>query len=129
MSLATICLAVACTLPILCTGIAKQRGAFDPFRDNADPRGWLAKQSGVAARANAAQANSWEALIVFAPAVLTAQLAQAPTSWVDALAVTFVVSRVIYVGVYLADLAALRSAVWFVGYGASLALFFVSLAG
>ena len=53
--------------------------------DNTGPRGWLAKQTGAAARANAAQQNSWEALIVFAAGVLSAQIAGAPAARVDAL--------------------------------------------
>lgn len=129
MSLATICLAIACVLPILCAGLAKRAGVMDRSFDNRDPRAWLAKQSGAAARANSAQANSWEALSVFAAGVLTAQVAHANATYVDALAITFIVCRVLYIGLYVGDLATLRSTVWTIGLVASLALFFVSLLG
>ena len=129
MSIATLCLAFACVLPILCAGLAKRSGVIDRTFDNHDPRGWLAKQSGAAARANAAQANSWEALIIFAAGVLTAQGASeaSPAGLVDGLAIAFVVCRILYVAAYVGDKAALRSIVWTGGFAASLALFFVEL--
>jgi uncharacterized MAPEG superfamily protein len=127
MSIATICLAVACVLPILCAGLAKRAGVMNRTFDNDNPREWLAKQTGAAARANAAQANSWEALIVFAAGVLSAQVQEGPAGTIDTLALVFVLARVIYIGLYVADLATLRSVVWTVGFVASLALFFVRL--
>ncbi len=127
MNIATVCLAVACTLPILCAGLAKRGGVVSRSFDNNDPRGWLAKQTGAAARANAAQQNSWEALIVFAAGVLSAQIAGAPAARVDALAVAFVVCRVVYIGLYVTDRASARSLVWTLGLLISLALFFVGM--
>jgi uncharacterized MAPEG superfamily protein len=52
-----------------------------------------------------------------------AHLVGASATVVDGLAVTFVVSRLVYVGCYLADLASLRSAVWMVGWVATFGLF------
>lgn len=129
MSVATICLAIACVLPILCAGLAKRGGIVNRSFDNHAPRAWLAKQEGAAARANAAQQNSWEALAIFGPAVLSAQLGHAPHEYVNVLALAFVVLRVVYVGMYVADLATLRSIVWTLGLTASLALFFTPLLG
>ena len=65
--------ALAVLLPYACAYLAKA-GGFGKRRseggfDNADPRGWLAHQQGVSARANAAQANSFEALPFFIGAV------------------------------------------------------------
>ncbi len=128
MSIATICLVLACVFPILCAGLAKRAGVADGTFDNHAPRAWLAQQTGAAARANAAQANSWEALPIFAAGVLSAQLAHAPSLYVDALAVTFTLARFAYLGLYLADRASLRSVVWTLGLAASLGLFFVHLA-
>lgn len=128
MSIATICLAIACFLPVACAGLAKRAGVMNRTFDNDNPREWLAKQTGAAARANAAQANSWEALIVFAAGVLSAQVQEGPPGTIDTLALVFVIARVIYIGLYVADLASLRSIVWTVGFVASLALFFVRLA-
>lgn len=129
MSVATICLVIACGLPLLCAATAKVTGSFDTRRDNHDPRAWLAKQTGRSARANAAQANSWEALPIFAAGVLSAQIAHAPGLYIDGLAVAFIALRLVYIGTYLADLAAPRSLVWALGLAASLALFFTPLLG
>jgi uncharacterized MAPEG superfamily protein len=123
MTLAIACIAVAAVLPIVCAGIAKW--GFEGY-DNHDPRRWLARQTGFRARANAAQANSWEAFPVFAAGVLAAQLGGAPQARVDLLAIAFVVARVAYVALYIADLAPLRSAVWTAGFALSLALYFAS---
>lgn len=109
MTLALWCLLAACFLPVLCAGLAKW--GFRDYDNNA-PREWLARQTGWRARANAAQANSFEALPLFVSAVLVAHWLRAPQPMVDALAVAWVALRVAYVGCYVADLATLRSLCW-----------------
>jgi uncharacterized MAPEG superfamily protein len=84
---------------------------------------WRARQVGGRARANAAQANSFEALPVFIAALWVAQqhgLAQGRT---DALALAFVALRLAYIALYVSDLAALRSVVWAAGVACCVALF------
>ena len=129
MTIAHICLLVACVLPVVCAGLAKSKGFGKRRReggfDNHAPRAWLAKQQGWQARANAAQANSWEALPIFLAGLFVAHQHQAAQATVDALAMGFVAARLAYVGLYLADQASLRSLAWFGGIGASAALFFV----
>jgi uncharacterized MAPEG superfamily protein len=129
MTIAQICLLVACLLPIGCAGLAKSKGFGKRRRDggfdNHHPREWLASLQGWQARANAAQANSWEALPIFIAGLVVAHQHQAAQGTVDALAATFIVSRLVFVGLYVADKASLRSLVWFVGLVASVALFFV----
>jgi uncharacterized MAPEG superfamily protein len=122
MTIALWCLMIATLLPIFCTGIAKW--GFEGF-DNRWPREWLARQSGGRARANAAQANSWEALAIFAAGVLTAHLVAAPQARVDVLALVFIAARIAYILCYVTDKAALRSLVWLIGLAASLAMFVV----
>jgi uncharacterized MAPEG superfamily protein len=127
MTTATLCLFLACLAPIICTGAAKIAGSLKGpagALDNKNPRQWLAQQTGIAARLNAAQQNSWEALAIFAPAVLTAQAMAAPQNRIDLLAMVFIAARVAYVALYAADAAMLRTLAWMVGFGASLALFF-----
>lgn len=128
MTLANYCILVACLLPIVCVALAKYRGFGKPRReggfDNHDPRAWLARQTGWQARANAAQANSFEALPLFIAGVLVAQQLQAPQARVDMLAMAFIVARLIYIAVYLADRPNLRSLVWAIGVALSIALFF-----
>jgi len=119
MTTAYWCVLVAGILPYIATVTAKAGARFD----NRNPRDWLAKQEGYRRRANAAQANSFEAFPLFAAAVVVAHLTQAPQSRVDALAVAFVVARVLYLGFYLADLSALRSLAWFVGIASAVTIF------
>ena len=68
-TLAYWCVLVAALLPIVCAGIAKWGTFGKPRRDggfdNENPRAWLARQTDWRARANAAQANSFEALPFF----------------------------------------------------------------
>ncbi len=128
MTIANYCILAACALPIVCAGLAKSGSFGRPRReggyDNHDPRAWLANLTGRKARANAAQANSFEALPLFIAGVLVAQQMGAPQASVDALAMGFFAARVAYIAAYLADRANLRSAIWFVGVGCSVALFF-----
>lgn len=123
MTIALWCVAIAAVFPIICTGIAKAgSGGFD----NQNPRDWLGRLQGWRARANAAQQNSWEALAVFAAGVFAAHLAHAPQARVDLLAEVFIGARVLYLVCYLADLATLRSLVWMIGIGVSIAMFFAA---
>jgi uncharacterized MAPEG superfamily protein len=122
MKIGYFCLFLACLLPLIATGIAK---AGDRSFNNRRPRDWLAKQDGYRARANAAQANSWEALAIFGFALLSAYQRGADSGTIDLLSMVFIVARFGFLAAYLADLHWLRSLVWFVGLGASLALFFI----
>ena len=128
-TIANVCLIAAALLPIVCAGIAKKSGfgkrRRDGGYDNHDPRGWLARQQGVSARANAAQANGFEALPLFIAGVLAAQQQGAAQGTVDALALAFVTTRIVYIACYLADQEKARSLVWVLGLGLSIALFFV----
>ena len=60
MTIAIICVILAGFLPIIAAGIAKfgptENASSDPY-DNNQPREWLAKQTGLRARPNAAQAK------------------------------------------------------------------------
>ena len=110
------CVLVAAVLPVVCAGIAKS-GMFSisPKKggyDNNNPRAWLAKQTDWRARANAAQANTFEALPFFFAAVIIAHQLQARQTVVDILAFMFVVLRIAYITMYVADMAKTRSAIW-----------------
>mgnify|MGYP006164011713 CR=1 FL=1 len=85
MTTAYWCVLAAALMPYVAVSIAKSGG--ERF-DNSNPRLWLEKQQGFRARANAAQANSFEAFPFFAAAVIVAHLTQAPQDRIDALAVT-----------------------------------------
>jgi uncharacterized MAPEG superfamily protein len=115
-TLAYWCIFLMALLPIVCAGIAKG-GAFNKPRsqggyDNNNPRAWLANQVDWRARANAAQANTFEAMPFFIGAVLIAHQLGAHQGRLDLLAFVFVVLRVVYVAMYIAGYANVRSMVW-----------------
>ena len=121
-TLAYWCILVAALLPILCAGLAKA-GNKDGF-DNHNPRAWLQKQSGWHARANAAQANTFEALPFFMAAVVIAHQLQAGQGLLGLLAVAFIALRLLYIALYVADLATLRSVVWGLALLVNIAILF-----
>ncbi|HWI80544.1 MAPEG family protein [Ramlibacter sp.] len=114
------CVLLAALLPYVCAMLAKSGGFRRPRSqggyDNNDPRGWLARQTDWHARANGAQANSFEALPLFIGAVIIAHQLGAAQTTLDILAVLFVTLRVIYIAMYVAGLPTVRSAVWGVAF-------------
>lgn len=120
------CVLVAALLPILCAGIAKWGLFGKPRReggyDNHNPRAWLARQTDWRARANAAQANSFEALPFFIGAVIIAHQLHAPQMRLDILAFLFIFTRLVYILMYLADMATARSLAFAVGLGLNIAI-------
>ncbi len=123
------CLLFAAILPIVCAGIAKY-GMFGKSRrdggyDNNNPRAWLAKQTDWRARANAAQANTFEALPFFFAAVIIAHQLQARQALVDIFAFMFVVLRIAYILMYVADMATTRSVLWVSALAVNIAILFL----
>lgn len=122
------CVLISALLPIVCAGIAKsgqmtvspKQGGYD----NNNPRAWLARQKDWRARANAAQANTFEALPFFFAAVIIAHTLQAGQTRLDILALLFVFLRIAYVMMYVADLAKARSAIWSLGLLVNIAILF-----
>ncbi|NMM10449.1 MAG: glutathione metabolism protein [Polaromonas sp.] len=110
------CVLIAALLPIVCAGIAKSGMMSTSPReggyDNNNPRSWLARQTDWRARANAAQANTFEALPFFFAAVIIAHLLQADQTRLDILALMFIVLRIAYIMMYVADWAKARSLLW-----------------
>jgi uncharacterized MAPEG superfamily protein len=110
-------------MPWICAGIAK---AGQKNYDNHNPRDWLAKQTGYRARANAAQANCFEAFPLYAVGVLLVLLTKVDTDIVQIWTGIFVVARVAYVACYLMDKDKLRSLAWLVGVISTVALYVLS---
>lgn len=120
------CVLVAAILPILCAGLAKW-GMFGKPRkaggfDNDHPRAWLARQTGWRARANAAQANSFESLPFFIGAVVIAHQLGANQLRVDVLAFIYIVLRMMFVMTYVAGLSTPRSIVWGLAFAANIGI-------
>lgn len=109
-------------LPLIWVGIAKANG---PGYDNSRPREWLAHLHGAAQRANWAQQNAYEAFPPFAAAVIIAHLTGAPQIAIDIMAGIFLVARIAHGILYILDKAMLRSLVWLVGFGSTIALFLI----
>ncbi|WP_439518822.1 MAPEG family protein [Hydrogenophaga sp.] len=119
---------VAALLPLVCGWIAKS-GSFGKSRreggyDNRNPRAWLARQTDWRARANAAQANSFEALPFFIGAVIIAHQLGGVQIRIDVLAFVFVVLRLLYIAMYVADMATARSLLWTAALAVNIAILF-----
>ncbi|MEO7259265.1 MAG: MAPEG family protein [Luteimonas sp.] len=115
MAIAYWCILIAALLPYVWVTVAKTSGER---YNNRDPRGWLARQENPRSqRANAAQLNAYEAFAPFAASVLMAQVAGVDPARIALLAVAFAVLRVLHGVFYVANQHALRSLVWFGGYG------------
>lgn len=122
MTLALWCLFAAALLHTgskLPLGVAMTReGRYD----NSDPRSQMARLTGWGRRAKAAHDNQIESFPLFAAGVLVATVAAPRAEVVGWLALAHVLSRLVYIGLYVADIPLARSAVWSLGYFISLAL-------
>lgn len=125
VSVAIYCMIIASLLPFSFTLIAKVTAGFKP-KDNQNPRQMLAQTEGLAARANAAQLNSFETLPMFLAAVLMAQYMIVPQAIINQLAMAYVVLRVMYGFAYLANLASFRSVIWLLGLACPILLLIAS---
>lgn len=122
MDILIICLLISLILPYL----AKIPVAIAMIKlggyDNNHPRNQQSQLTGFGARALAAHQNAFEAIILFAPAVLLAITTQNLGSFIQQLAIIHVVSRVIYTALYIMNYGTLRSVVWTVATFCSLAI-------
>lgn len=99
------------------------RGKAFGAADNRNPRAQAAKLEGPGARAYAAQANAWEAAILFSATILTTHAAglsaEAATPW----ALAFVAFRVLHGIFYIQDLDKARSLAFMGGMVCIITLF------
>lgn len=117
---------VASLLPLLMALTAKVLGGFN-LADNAHPRDFLQGTTGAAARANAAQQNSYETLPIFLAAVLVAMLFFVPQLIINTIAWLYVLIRVGYCAAYITNLATFRSILWLLSMACSLMLFYLAI--
>lgn len=127
MTIPLYCLAIVAVLPYLCSWVAgyfryRQFGTID----NKNPRRQQAGMESAGARAQAAQANAWEALPFFTAGVVVSHLAGADPHRAATLCETFVATRILHPVLYLADLDVLRSIVFVGGLGCVVGLFVIS---
>ncbi len=125
-SIAIIAMIIACALPLGFAAMAKALGGFQST-DNAHPRDFLDKLTGMPARANAVQQNSYESLPMFLAAVTVAMIFFVPQSAVNHLACLYVVIRIAYGVAYLLNLALFRSILWALSMACIFVLFAMTL--
>ena len=125
MTTAYWCVLAAILMPYVWTGLAKFPSGFG-LRDNHHPREYLDQLQGMPKRAHWAQLNTFESIPGFMAAVIIAHQAAAPQDRIDAIAITYIVLRLLYGIFYMTDKAELRSLVWAASLGCVVALFVVA---
>jgi uncharacterized MAPEG superfamily protein len=115
---------IACLMPYVFTIVAKVVGGFK-LQDNQNPREFLAKSTGLAARANAVQQNSFESLPLFIASILMAEYMVIPQIFIMILGIAYLVLRVIYGICYLANWSTLRSIIWFLSMACPIVLMLI----
>lgn len=124
MTILITCLFLALLLPLLAKGPVAYAMAKLGGYNNSHPRAQQSKLTGFGARALAAHQNAFESLILFAPAIILALVTDNTQQTIIILAVTHVISRVLYNILYLLDLDLLRSIVWAIATLCSFAIVF-----
>ena len=124
MSIAEWIVLALALLPYVIVGFAKAR----PDLDNRKPRLQLPDTPGWRGRIYAAHLNTFEAFPPFAAGVLIAEWHHASQARIDALALGFLVVRLIYPILYARDLATARSVLWSVGMLLVIALYVTAAA-
>lgn len=99
--------------------MAKAKGGYN----NHEPREQQAALTGWGKRALGAHLNGFEVFPAFAAAVLMANIIHINDASITILSLTFLVSRVIYIILYLANLSTLRTLVWAIGFVCIIGIF------
>ncbi len=111
-----------------CAAYAKKLAGFTLRGDNHDPRGFLAKTEGKAARLNAAQQNGYEIFAPYAAAIVVAHFTgEAAQETINFWAAVFILSRVAFIWCYAQDKPAMRSYSWVLGFVCIVALFIAAV--
>lgn len=125
LSTAIYAMFAASILPLFTAALAKIMGRFK-LSDNQNPRIFQQNLTGIAARIQAAQMNSYETLPIFLAAVLTAEYMVVPQPLVNYFAWAYVFLRVLYIFTYAINLATFRSIIWTLGFFCPLYLFYMA---
>lgn len=114
MTVALYCVFIAAILPYVVVQYAKYSREY--IREgNRAPRRFAEGLSGAKQRAYWAHQNGFEAFPAFAAVVIIAHMVGRAGPAIDALAVAFIVARVLYSLFYIFDWATPRSGAWFLG--------------
>ncbi len=90
--------------------------------DNKTPREQQARLTGWGKRALAAHQNGFEVAPLFAACVFVGHLTAGNAYFSSLCSIVFVISRIAYIGLYLADLDKFRSLIWALGIVASFSI-------
>ncbi|HEY9035008.1 MAG TPA: MAPEG family protein [Pseudomonadales bacterium] len=128
MNMPIITLLAMSVLPILCSWVSgyyrhQQHGEVD----NKQPREQNARLTGAGARAVAAQANAWEALMVYVAALLAVTVSGVPVEKYASLTLLLLLARIAHAVSYIANLDIIRSLVFLAGYGICIYMFVLAL--
>lgn len=127
MFIVTLCLFISAWLPFLSKIVVAVAMSKEGRYDNQYPREQQKRLTGFGARALAAHQNSFEALLIFAVATLTAMTVGNLGLLIQISAIVFIISRICYHITYLLDWPMLRSLIWFVGLVSSMLILFTSI--
>lgn len=86
------------------------------------PRDGGLELTGMAGRLHRAMNNHFEGLILFTIAVVVVTLGKQSTGYTEVCAWVYLGARVLYVPAYASGIPNLRSAIWMVGLGATVAM-------
>lgn len=117
------CVFAAILLPLLFTALAKFTGRYGP-KANLAPREYLEGLDGFRKRANWAQLNTHESIPAFMAAVIIAHQMQGDQAMIDGLAISYIVLRIVYGLLYMANKGVLRTLVWSAALLCTLGMFF-----
>ena len=124
MTTLIICLFIATLLPFIAKiPVAIAMTKMGGYNNN-HPRAQQAKLTGFGARAFAAHQNAFESLLIFAPAVLLAITTQNTGAFIEQLAITHIIARVLYNIAYLINIGVIRSLIWGVGIMSSFTIIY-----
>ncbi len=128
MIIVTVCLFIAACFPfvskmILAVCMSREGNGYD----NRHPRTQQQRLTGFGARALAAHQNSFEALLIFGIAILSAMVTNSVNALVNELAITYIIARLLYHTAYILDFHFFRSFVWFIGFVSSMTILGMSI--
>lgn len=126
MTIAYWCVFISILLPLLYTAIAKFSGGDYKPKHNLAPRAFLASLEGYRQRANWTQLNTHESIPAFMAAVIIAHQIGGDQSLIDMLAVSYIVLRLIYGVLYMANVGLLRTVAWSLSLACILGMFFTA---
>ena len=124
MTIAEWCLFGAVLLYLLTLAPAKALGHRE--FDNADPRSPKFYDHPLRKRVLGAHVNGMETFPFFATAVILSEFRQAPQSWIDGLAIAFLLTRAAFVLAYIGNKPTLRTMLWNAAMAFNAGIFFLS---